>query len=189
VPNQGGNAAGGALVAGLLGFGARAEDRFSERRLNQLTSEQQTMAKMLTTPPRNNQINPGPFNAYARSPALGILLLRSSRSAISFASTGLDIECRVVAHPFFGWGIWVPQSVGQPVGLWWCSRTMANCTHCSEATRNEPAGVFSANAGAIVATARMTAITDETIRINVFLLLLILTAYRPATAIVHRTIK
>ena len=36
------------------------------------------MAKMLTTPPRNNQINTGPFNAYARSPALGILLLQVS---------------------------------------------------------------------------------------------------------------
>src|ERR1700722_11468922 len=71
-------AAGGALLAGLLGFGARAEDRFSALRLDQLTSEQQTMAKMLTTPPRNNQINTGPFNAYARSPALGILLLQVS---------------------------------------------------------------------------------------------------------------
>jgi 4-carboxymuconolactone decarboxylase len=72
------NAAGGALLAGLLGFGARAEDRFSELRLDQLTSEQQTMAKMLATPPRNNQINTGPFNAYARSPTLGILLLQVS---------------------------------------------------------------------------------------------------------------
>ncbi len=36
------------------------------------------MAKMLTTPPRNNQINTGPFNTYARSPALGILLLQVS---------------------------------------------------------------------------------------------------------------
>ncbi len=34
------------------------------------------MAKMLTTPPRNNQINTGPFNAYAQSHA--ILLLQVS---------------------------------------------------------------------------------------------------------------
>jgi 4-carboxymuconolactone decarboxylase len=72
------NAAGGALLASLISFGARAEDRFSELRLDQLTPEQQTMAKMLTVPPRNNQLNTGPFNAYARSPGLGILLLQVS---------------------------------------------------------------------------------------------------------------
>jgi 4-carboxymuconolactone decarboxylase len=72
------NAAGGALLAGLISFGARAEDRFSDLHLDQLTPEQQTMAKMLTVPPRNNQLNTGPFNAYARSPGLGILLLQVS---------------------------------------------------------------------------------------------------------------
>jgi 4-carboxymuconolactone decarboxylase len=72
------HAAGGALVAGLLSFGAQAEERFSELRLDQLTPEQQKMVTMLTTPPRNSQINSGPFNAYARSPALGILLLQVS---------------------------------------------------------------------------------------------------------------
>jgi 4-carboxymuconolactone decarboxylase len=70
--------AGGALVAALLCCGARAQERFSPLRLDQLTPEQQTMAKMLTTPPRNSAINSGPFNAYARSPALGILLLQVS---------------------------------------------------------------------------------------------------------------
>jgi 4-carboxymuconolactone decarboxylase len=72
------NIAGGALVAGLLSVAAQAEDRFSALRLDQLTPEQQTMAKMLATPPRNNKINTGPFNAYARSPALGVLLLHVS---------------------------------------------------------------------------------------------------------------
>jgi 4-carboxymuconolactone decarboxylase len=72
------SAASGALLAGLLSFGAQAEERFSELRLDQLTPEQQTMATMLTTPPRNSQINTGPFNAYARSPGLGILLLQVS---------------------------------------------------------------------------------------------------------------
>jgi 4-carboxymuconolactone decarboxylase len=72
------NAASGALVAGLLSFAAQAEERFSELRLDQLTGEQQKMATMLTTPPRNSQINTGPFNAYARSPGLGILLLQVS---------------------------------------------------------------------------------------------------------------
>jgi 4-carboxymuconolactone decarboxylase len=72
------NTAGGALVAALLSFGAQAEERFSELRLDQLTPEQQKMATMLTTPPRNSQINTGPFNAYARSPGLGILLLQVS---------------------------------------------------------------------------------------------------------------
>jgi 4-carboxymuconolactone decarboxylase len=72
------NAAGGALLAGLLSVGAQAQDRFSELRLDQLTAEQQQMATMLTTPPRNSQLNTGPFNAYARSPGLGILLLQVS---------------------------------------------------------------------------------------------------------------
>jgi 4-carboxymuconolactone decarboxylase len=72
------NTAGGALVAGLLSFSAQAEERLSELRLDQLTPEQQKMATMLTTPPRNSQINTGPFNAYARSPGLGILLLQVS---------------------------------------------------------------------------------------------------------------
>src|SRR3981081_2605845 len=72
------NTAGGALLAGLLSFGAQAEDRFSELRLDQLTPDQQKMVTMLTTPPRSSQINTGPFNAYARSPALGILLLQVS---------------------------------------------------------------------------------------------------------------
>jgi 4-carboxymuconolactone decarboxylase len=72
------NAASGILVAALLSFAAQAEERFSELRLDQLTGEQQKMATMLTTPPRNSQINTGPFNAYARSPGLGILLLQVS---------------------------------------------------------------------------------------------------------------
>jgi len=55
------NAASGALVTGLLSFAAQAEERFSELRLDQLTGEQQKMATMLTTPPRNSQINTGPF--------------------------------------------------------------------------------------------------------------------------------
>jgi len=70
--------ASGALLASLLSFGAQAEERFSELRLDQLTPEQQKMVTMLTTPPRNSQINTGPFNAYARSPGLGILLLQVS---------------------------------------------------------------------------------------------------------------
>jgi 4-carboxymuconolactone decarboxylase len=72
------NAASGILVAALLSFAAQAEERFSELRLDQLTGEQKKMATMLTTPPRNSQINTGPFNAYARSPGLGILLLQVS---------------------------------------------------------------------------------------------------------------
>jgi 4-carboxymuconolactone decarboxylase len=72
------NVAGGALVAGLLSVAAQAEDRFSALRLDQLTPEQQTMATMLATPPRNNKLNTGPFNAYARSPGLGVLLLHVS---------------------------------------------------------------------------------------------------------------
>jgi 4-carboxymuconolactone decarboxylase len=70
--------AGVALMAALLSCGARAEERFSALSLDQLTPEQQKMVTMLTTPPRNSAINSGPFNAYARSPALGILLLEVS---------------------------------------------------------------------------------------------------------------
>jgi 4-carboxymuconolactone decarboxylase len=70
--------AGGAAIAGLLCCAAEAEERFSELRLNQLTPEQQKMATVLTTPPRNSGLNTGPFNAYARSPGLGILLLQVS---------------------------------------------------------------------------------------------------------------
>ena len=70
--------AGGAAIAGLLCCGAQAEERFSELRLDRLTPEQQKMATMLTTPPRNSGLNTGPFNAYARSPGLGILLLHVS---------------------------------------------------------------------------------------------------------------
>jgi 4-carboxymuconolactone decarboxylase len=72
------NTAGGAVVAGLLSVAAQAEDRFSALHLDQLTPEQQTMATMLATPPRNNKLNTGPFNAYARSPGLGVLLLHVS---------------------------------------------------------------------------------------------------------------
>jgi 4-carboxymuconolactone decarboxylase len=72
------NIASGALGAVLLSVTAHAEERLSELRLDQLTPEQQTMATMLATPPRNNKISTGPFNAYARSPALGVLLLHVS---------------------------------------------------------------------------------------------------------------
>jgi 4-carboxymuconolactone decarboxylase len=72
------NAASGALIAGLLSVGAQAEERFSALQLDQLTPDQQTMATMLATPPRNNKLNTGPFNAYARSPGLGVLLLHVS---------------------------------------------------------------------------------------------------------------
>jgi 4-carboxymuconolactone decarboxylase len=68
----------GILVAGLLSAGAQAQERFSALSLDQLTPEQQTMATMLATPPRNNKLNTGPFNAYARSPGLGVLLLQVS---------------------------------------------------------------------------------------------------------------
>jgi 4-carboxymuconolactone decarboxylase len=71
-------AASGAAVAGLLSFNAQAEERFSELHLDQLSADQQKMVTMLATPPRNSQINSGPFNAYARSPALGVLLLQVS---------------------------------------------------------------------------------------------------------------
>ena len=72
------NIASGALVAVLLSVTAHAQERLSELRLDQLTPEQQKMATVLVTPPRNSQINTGPFNAYARSPGLGILLLQVS---------------------------------------------------------------------------------------------------------------
>jgi 4-carboxymuconolactone decarboxylase len=72
------SAAIGAAIAGLLCCAAHADERFSELRLDQLTPEQQKMATMLTTPPRNSGLNTGPFNAYARSPGLGILLLQVS---------------------------------------------------------------------------------------------------------------
>jgi 4-carboxymuconolactone decarboxylase len=72
------NAAAGALIAGLMGFPAQAQERLSPLQLDRLTPEQQKMATMLTTPPRNSQLNTGPFNAYARSPELGILLLQVS---------------------------------------------------------------------------------------------------------------
>jgi 4-carboxymuconolactone decarboxylase len=70
--------AGAAALAGLLCSSAYADDRFSELRLDQLTPEQQQMATMLRTPPRNSGLNTGPFNAYARSPQLGLLLLHVS---------------------------------------------------------------------------------------------------------------
>lgn len=71
--------AGSAAIAGLLCCAAQAEERFSELRLDRLTPDQQKMATMLATPPRNGGlINSGPFNAYARSPGLGVLLLQVS---------------------------------------------------------------------------------------------------------------
>jgi 4-carboxymuconolactone decarboxylase len=73
-----GRIAGGAAIAGLMCCAAQAEERFSQLRLDQLTPEQQKMATMLKTPPRNSALNSGPFNAYARSPGLGILLLQVS---------------------------------------------------------------------------------------------------------------
>jgi 4-carboxymuconolactone decarboxylase len=73
-----GAACGAAAAALVGGFAAQADERFSELRLDQLTPEQQQMATMLTTPPRNSAINSGPFNAYARSPGLGVLLLHVS---------------------------------------------------------------------------------------------------------------
>jgi 4-carboxymuconolactone decarboxylase len=68
----------GLAIVALLSVAARAEERFSTLRLDQLTPEQQKMVTMLTTPPRNSRINTGPFNAYARSAGLGILLLQVS---------------------------------------------------------------------------------------------------------------
>src|SRR5712671_5047677 len=70
--------ASGAAIAGLLALAAHADERFSELRLDQLTPEQQQMAVHLKTPPRNSELNGGPFNAYARSPGLGLLLLQVS---------------------------------------------------------------------------------------------------------------
>jgi 4-carboxymuconolactone decarboxylase len=74
--------AGAAAVAGLVCAAVHAQerftDRFSELRLDQLTPEQQTMAVHLKTPPRNSALNGGPFNAYARSPGLGLRLLEVS---------------------------------------------------------------------------------------------------------------
>ena len=70
--------ASGAAIAGLLCCAAQAQERFSELRLDQLTPEQQQMAVHLKTPPRNSELNGGPFNAYARSPGLGLLLLQVS---------------------------------------------------------------------------------------------------------------
>ena len=67
-----------AAIAGLICCAAQAEERFSELRLDQLTAEQQKMATVLKTPPRNSALNGGPFNAYARSPGLGLLLLQVS---------------------------------------------------------------------------------------------------------------
>ena len=71
-------AAYGALLAILVSAPTQAGDRLSALKLDQLTAEQQAMAKMLTTPPRNSALDSGPFNAYARSPALGLLLLQVS---------------------------------------------------------------------------------------------------------------
>jgi 4-carboxymuconolactone decarboxylase len=67
-----------AAIASLLSVAAHADERFSELRLDQLTAEQQQMAVILKTPPRNSELNGGPFNAYARSPGLGLLLLQVS---------------------------------------------------------------------------------------------------------------
>jgi 4-carboxymuconolactone decarboxylase len=69
---------GGAVIAALLCCAAYADDRFSALHLDQLTPEQQQMATMLKTPPRNSGLNTGPFNAFARSPQLGVLLLQVS---------------------------------------------------------------------------------------------------------------
>ena len=71
-------AAYGALLAILVSAPTQAGDRLSALKLDQLTAEQQAMARMLTTPPRNSALDSGPFNAYARSPALGLLLLQVS---------------------------------------------------------------------------------------------------------------
>ena len=72
-------AATAAVIAGFTGFAAQAQDRFSPLNLDQLTPEQQKMATILKTPPRaGGGINAGPFNAYARSPGLGLLLLQVS---------------------------------------------------------------------------------------------------------------
>jgi len=70
--------ASGVAIASLFSLTAHADERFSELRLDQLTPEQQQMAVHLKTPPRNSALNGGPFNAYARSPGLGLLLLQVS---------------------------------------------------------------------------------------------------------------
>jgi 4-carboxymuconolactone decarboxylase len=70
--------ASGTVIASLFCFAAQAGERFSELSLERLTPEQQKMATVLTTPPRNSGLNTGPFNAYARSPGLGLLLLQVS---------------------------------------------------------------------------------------------------------------
>ena len=70
--------ASGVAIASLFSLAAYADERFSELRLDQLTPEQQQMAVHLKTPPRNSALNGGPFNAYARSPGLGLLLLQVS---------------------------------------------------------------------------------------------------------------
>jgi len=72
------HAVGVAAIAGLICSVAQADERFSELRLDQLTPDQQKMATVLKTPPRNSGLNTGPFNAYARSPGLGLLLLQVS---------------------------------------------------------------------------------------------------------------
>jgi len=74
--------AGAAVLAVLAATVGHAQERFSERfsdlPLDHLTAEQQQMAVHLKTPPRNSALNGGPFNAYARSPGLGLLLLQVS---------------------------------------------------------------------------------------------------------------
>jgi 4-carboxymuconolactone decarboxylase len=67
-----------AAIASLFSLAAHADERFSALHLDQLTPEQQQMAVHLKTPPRNSELNGGPFNAYARSPGLGLLLLQVS---------------------------------------------------------------------------------------------------------------
>ena len=67
-----------AAVAGLLSIAARAGERFTDLQLDQLTPEQQKIVTMLVTPPRNGKITNPPFNVFARSPALGVLLLQLS---------------------------------------------------------------------------------------------------------------
>jgi 4-carboxymuconolactone decarboxylase len=67
-----------AALSALSCAAVKAEERFSELRLDQLSPEQQQMAVHLKTPPRNSALNGGPFNAYARSPSLGLLLLQVS---------------------------------------------------------------------------------------------------------------
>jgi hypothetical protein len=69
---------------------------------------------------------------------------------------------------------------------------MANCTHRSEATFGEPVDVFSAEAGTLAASARMTGIVSEKIRIKTFISWWASSprfAYTLPAIIVHRTIK